>query len=70
MRNGKLLAEKSPDDLMRDHNATLLEDVVLKLCRRDTDENDSPDVGDVRKNKVGDCEANYVKPNRKEDYCE
>lgn len=42
MRNGKLLAEKPPIDLMHEHNATLLEDVVLKLCRKDTDEQDRP----------------------------
>ncbi len=42
MRNGKLLAEKPPIDLMREHNANLLEEVVLKLCRKDTDESEIP----------------------------
>lgn len=42
MRNGKLLAEKPPVDLMREHNANLLEEVVLKLCRKDTDESEIP----------------------------
>ncbi|ODM97298.1 ABC transporter G family member 23 [Orchesella cincta] len=35
MRNGKLLAEKSPDALLKEHKATLLEDIVLQLCRKD-----------------------------------
>jgi hypothetical protein len=35
MRNGKLLTEKSPDALLREHQATLLEDIVLKLCKND-----------------------------------
>ncbi|ODN00401.1 ABC transporter G family member 23 [Orchesella cincta] len=60
MRNGKLLAEKPPDELMREHNATLLEDVVLKLCRKDTDE--TSDLTDGRKNKLGDLEAHYGRP--------
>lgn len=67
MRHGKLLAEKPPLDLMREHNANLLEDVVLKLCRKDTDESDIPqnltvvskkDTGKRSKNKQGspaDC---------------
>lgn len=35
MRNGRLLTEKSPDALLREHQATLLEDIVLKLCKND-----------------------------------
>jgi hypothetical protein len=36
MRNGRLLVEKAPDTLLREHNTTLLEDIVLKLCKKDT----------------------------------
>ncbi|CAL8083324.1 unnamed protein product [Orchesella dallaii] len=35
MRNGRLLTEKSPDALLKEHKATLLEDIVLTLCRKD-----------------------------------
>lgn len=35
MRNGRLLVEKSPDALLKEHNTVLLESIVLKLCRND-----------------------------------
>lgn len=35
MRNGRLLCEKSPETLLIEHNANLLEDIVLQLCRKD-----------------------------------
>ena len=35
MRQGRLLAENSPDQLMVDHNLDTLEDVFLKLCMSD-----------------------------------
>lgn len=35
MRNGRLLAEKSPAALLREYNVPLLEDIVLQLCRED-----------------------------------
>lgn len=35
LRNGRLLAEKAPQDLITEHKANLLEDIVLKLCRDD-----------------------------------
>lgn len=35
MRQGRLLAENSPDQLMIDHNLDTLEDVFLKLCMSD-----------------------------------
>ena len=35
MRQGRLLAENSPDQLMADHNFDTLEDVFLKLCMSD-----------------------------------
>lgn len=35
MRGGRLLAENDPDTLLAHYNATLLEDVVLRLCRSD-----------------------------------
>jgi len=38
MRNGLLMAEDSPQALMESHNATMLEEVVLKYCLR-TSEN-------------------------------
>ncbi len=34
MRNGKLLAEGKPDDLMITHNKKTLEDTFLALCMR------------------------------------
>jgi len=36
MRNGRLLVEKAPDALLKEHNTSLLEDIVLKLCKNDT----------------------------------
>lgn len=36
MRHGKILAENSPDELMRIHQLTNLEDVFLKLCMTDS----------------------------------
>lgn len=35
MRNGRLLTEKSPDALLKEHKTALLEDIVLKLCKKD-----------------------------------
>lgn len=32
MRNGKILAEQNPQDLLQAHNETSLEQVFLKLC--------------------------------------
>jgi len=45
MRGGRLLEEKSPAELLREHNTNLLEDIVLNLCRNDhignlTEDND------------------------------
>lgn len=36
MRGGRLLTEKSPEALLNEHQATLLEDIVLKLCKNDS----------------------------------
>jgi len=36
MRNGRLLAEKSPTELLEEHDIALLEDIVLKLCKNDS----------------------------------
>lgn len=62
MRNGKLLAEKPPVDLMRQHNASLLEEVVLKLCKRDADDSDMVEVktSDARDVDI-ELDANRVK---------
>lgn len=38
MRNGRLLVEDSPDNLLRMYECNLLEEVVLRLCRRDESE--------------------------------
>ncbi|ODM95757.1 ABC transporter G family member 23 [Orchesella cincta] len=35
MRNGRMLAEDTPSNLLSTFNCTLLEDVTLKLCRAD-----------------------------------
>jgi ABC-type multidrug transport system permease subunit len=35
MRNGRLLVEKSPEQLLQEHHAVLLEEIVLKLCKND-----------------------------------
>jgi hypothetical protein len=37
MRSGRLLAEDSPENLLRDFNLSSLEDVFLKLCMTDCD---------------------------------
>lgn len=39
MRNGRLLAENSPHNLLQMFNAPLLEDIILELCRRDHEQN-------------------------------
>jgi hypothetical protein len=44
MRGGRLLAEKSPELLLREYNTNLLEDIVLKLCRNDHLGNQQEDV--------------------------
>ncbi|MBT7938650.1 MAG: ABC transporter ATP-binding protein, partial [Euryarchaeota archaeon] len=35
MRNGRLLAEKSPIELMDEYDTNSLEDVFLTLCKRE-----------------------------------
>lgn len=35
MRNGKLLAEDSPTNLMNKYNTSILEEIVVQLCLRD-----------------------------------
>ena len=35
MRNGRLVVEDSPTNLLERYNTALLEDIVLKLCLRD-----------------------------------
>jgi hypothetical protein len=35
MRNGRLLVERSPDSLLKEHDTNLLEKIVLKLCLKD-----------------------------------
>ncbi|ODM94472.1 ABC transporter G family member 20 [Orchesella cincta] len=46
MRGGRLLAEDSPDLLLKKHNATLLEDIVLKLCLQDNCDEDNESSSD------------------------
>lgn len=46
MRGGRLLAEDSPELLMKKHNATLLEDIVLKLCLQDNTDEDAESSSD------------------------
>ncbi|ELT92522.1 hypothetical protein CAPTEDRAFT_162923 [Capitella teleta] len=43
MRNGRLLAECSPEELIEKHNLPTLEDVFLELCERDQ-------IGDIEQN--------------------
>ncbi|KAJ6633870.1 ABC transporter G family member 23 [Pseudolycoriella hygida] len=40
MRNGVLMTEESPTTLLEMHNATMLEDVVLKYCLKDMNQTD------------------------------
>lgn len=54
MRNGRLLAEKAPDQLLKEHKAHLLEDIVLKLCRNDL----SPSIEDSAKKNNNDSSVN------------
>jgi hypothetical protein len=35
MRNGRLLVENSPNCLLQEYNATLLEEIVLQICLKD-----------------------------------
>jgi len=44
MRHGRLLIEKCPDALIQEYGTILLEEVVLKLCRKDKLAN--PNSGD------------------------
>jgi len=45
MRNGRLLTEKNPLELLREHNnATFLEEVVLNLSRYDAELDTSEDT--------------------------
>ncbi|CAL8069144.1 unnamed protein product [Orchesella dallaii] len=46
MRGGRLLAEDSPELLLKQHNATLLEDIVLKLCLQDNCDEDNESSSD------------------------
>lgn len=39
MRSGRLLAEESPDNLLRNYRLPSLEEVFLKLCMKDDGEN-------------------------------
>jgi hypothetical protein len=41
MRNGRLLAEQSPESLLDEFNAVLLQTVVLKLCENDAQKHNS-----------------------------
>lgn len=53
MRHGHLLVEDCPKVLMAEHKTDLLEDVVLKLCRKDTKETgmkNSPSAGSINNN--------------------
>ncbi|ODM90584.1 ABC transporter G family member 20 [Orchesella cincta] len=45
MRNGRMLAEDTPSNLLSTFNCTLLEDVTLKLCR--ADESSNKNVTDI-----------------------
>jgi len=36
MRNGRLLTEKSPNELSREYNTPMLEDIVIRLCKNDS----------------------------------
>jgi hypothetical protein len=36
MRNGRLLTEKSPEILLQEYNTSLLEDIVIQLCKNDS----------------------------------
>lgn len=38
MRSGRLLAEESPENLLKDYRLPTLEDVFLKLCMKDKDD--------------------------------
>jgi len=49
MRNGRLLTEKPPQTLLEEHNTNLLEDIVLKLCKKDTFGTDNADKDDITK---------------------
>ncbi|XP_021950776.1 ABC transporter G family member 23 isoform X2 [Folsomia candida] len=44
MRGGRLLVEKPPSDLLEEHKANLLEEIVLKLCKK---EGPSDEVSDA-----------------------
>jgi hypothetical protein len=46
MRNGRLLTEKPPQTLLEEHKTNLLEDIVLKLCRKDTFGTGETDLSD------------------------
>lgn len=41
MRHGRIIAEESPQVLMRQYNSTSLDQIVLRICKRDAAENAS-----------------------------
>lgn len=52
MRNGRLLAENSPHNLLQMFNAPLLEDIILELCRRDHEQNKKKYAHQILEKKV------------------
>ncbi|ODM99501.1 ABC transporter G family member 23 [Orchesella cincta] len=70
MRNGRLLAEKSPEALLIEYKVTHLDDIVLTLCRLDREEKkrlrNEPEektewnLNSITKRKIGNCESTIV----------
>lgn len=48
MRSGRLLAEDSPENLLRDFNLSSLEDVFLKLCMTDCGKDEEKNITSVQ----------------------
>jgi hypothetical protein len=57
MRSGRLLAEDSPENLLRDYNQTSLENVFLELCIK----NDENKLTSIVTNEVNDPVHNKCK---------
>lgn len=67
MRNGRLLAEDSPQSLLDKHNCVKLEDVFFKLCELDTTDDEFGSVraidGAARNSKVSQDDAENIASN-------
>lgn len=61
MRNGRLLVERPPQDLMADHGSTNLERIVLDLSRKDKQKPKLSPTSKKQRNAIEDSALNVQK---------